>query len=241
MRPVTYTAASDISGAITIVARDPEAAYIGGGKNLIDLMKIDVMAPARLVDVTGIRSHDPRLARIDELGDGGLRIGALVSNTDLAHHPLVRTRYPVLSEALLSGATVQLRNMATVGGNLLQRTRCYYFRDTASPCNKRQPGTGCSAIGGYNRMHAVLGGSEQCIATNPSDMCVALSALDAVVRVRGSGGERTIALTDLHRIPGDHPERDTVLEHGDLIISVEIPALTFATRSHYLKNRDRSS
>jgi xanthine dehydrogenase YagS FAD-binding subunit len=204
-------------------------------------MKIDVMAPAHLVDVTGIQSRDPRLARIDEMGDGRLRIGALVSNSDLAHHPAVRTRYPVLSEALLSGATVQLRNMATVAGNLLQRTRCYYFRDTASPCNKRQPGTGCSATGGYNRMHAVLGGSDQCIATNPSDMCVALSALDAVVRVRGPAGERTIALVDFHRVPGDSPEQDTVLEHGDFIVGVDIPALPFAARSHYLKIRDRSS
>jgi len=241
MRPVSYTQATGISPAIAMVVRDAGATFLAGGTNLVDLMKIDVMTPTHLVDVTGLASRDPRLARIDEMGDGTLRIGSLVSNSDLAHHPAVRSRYPVLSEALLSGATVQLRNMATVGGNLLQRTRCYYFRDTASPCNKRQPGTGCSATGGYNRMHAVLGGSDQCIAANPSDMCVALSALDALVRVRGPGGDRTIPLADFHRLPGDHPEQDSVLEQGDFILGVDIPPLPFATRSHYLKVRDRSS
>lgn len=241
MRPLSYTQAAGIAPAITMVARDAEAAFLAGGTNLVDLMKIDVTAPTHLVDITALASHDPRLARIDELGDGTLRIGSLVSNSDLAHHPPIRSRFPVLSEALLSGATVQLRNMATVGGNLLQRTRCYYFRDTASPCNKRQPGTGCSATGGYNRMHAILGGSDQCIAVNPSDMCVALSALDAVVRVRGPGGDRTIPLVDFHRLPNDRPEQDSVLEHGDFILGVDVPPLPFATRSHYLKVRDRSS
>jgi xanthine dehydrogenase YagS FAD-binding subunit len=241
MRPVSYTQPTGVSPAIAMVARDGDAQFLAGGTNLVDLMKIDVAVPAHLVDVTGLASHDPRLARIEELGDGTLRIGSLVSNSDLAYHAAVRSRFPVLSEALLSGATVQLRNMATVGGNLLQRTRCYYFRDTASPCNKRQPGSGCSATGGYNRMHAILGGSDQCIAVNPSDMCVALTALDAVVRVRGPGGDRTIPLPDFHRLPGEHPEQDSVLDHGDFILGVDIPPLPFATRSHYLKVRDRSS
>ena len=241
MRPVSYTQATGVSPAIAMVARDADTQFLAGGTNLVDLMKIDVAAPTHLVDVTGLASHDPRLARIEEMGDGTLHVGSLVSNSDLAYHPAVRSRYPVLSEALLSGATVQLRNMATVGGNLLQRTRCYYFRDTASPCNKRQPGTGCSATGGYNRIHAVLGGSDRCIAVNPSDMCVALSALDAVVRVRGPAGDRTVPLADFHRLPGDRPDQDSVLEHGDFILGVDVPPLPFATRSHYLKVRDRSS
>jgi xanthine dehydrogenase YagS FAD-binding subunit len=177
------------------------------------------------------------------LPDGnGVRIGAMVRNSDLAEHSLIKTRYPVLSEALLSGASPQLRNMATVGGNLLQRTRCYYFYDPAFPaCNKRQPGSGCGALEGYNRIHAILGQSEQCIATHPSDMCVALAALDAVVRVRGQNGEREIRFADFHRLPGNTPERDTNLEHGELIIAVDLPSIPFAARSHYLKVRDRAS
>lgn len=241
MRAVTYTRATDRAAAITAATPPQDAAYLGGGTNLVDLMKIDVMTPAHLVDVTGLAAHDPAMGRVAALPEGGLRIGALVSNSALAHHDAVRTQYPVLSEALLSGATVQLRNMATVGGNLMQRTRCYYFRDTASPCNKRQPGTGCSALGGYNRMHAVLGGSDHCIATHPSDMAVAMVALDAVVRVQGPQGERTIPVVDFHRLPGDHPEQDTVLEPGELITAVDLPPLAFATRSHYRKVRDRAS
>lgn len=241
MRAVTYTRATDRAAAITAATPPQDAAYLGGGTNLVDLMKIDVMTPAHLVDVTGLAAHDPAMGLVVALPEGGLRIGALVSNSALAHHDAVRTQYPVLSEALLSGATVQLRNMATVGGNLMQRTRCYYFRDTASPCNKRQPGTGCSALGGYNRMHAVLGGSDHCIATHPSDMAVAMVALDAVVRVQGPQGERTIPVVDFHRLPGDHPEQDTVLEPGELITAVDLPPLAFATRSHYRKVRDRAS
>jgi xanthine dehydrogenase YagS FAD-binding subunit len=193
------------------------------------------MRPTALVDINALE-----LARIEPLGDG-VRIGALAKNSDVAEHPLVTERYPVLAQALLSGASPQLRNMATVGGNLLQRTRCSYFRDTASPCNKRQPGAGCSALEGYNRSHAILGGSQHCIATNPSDMSVALVALDAVVHIRGRSGMRTIAVKDFHLPPRDHPEIETVLEPGELITHVELPGSGFAARSHYLKVRDRAS
>jgi xanthine dehydrogenase YagS FAD-binding subunit len=204
---------------------------------LIDLMKMGVETPNELVDINRLP-----LGQIEELPNKGLRIGALARNSDVAKHELIKTRYPVLSEALLSGASPQLRNMATVGGNLLQRTRCYYFYDPAFPaCNKRKPGSGCGAIEGYNRIHAILGQSEQCIATNPSDMCVALAALDAIVRVRGPNGERDIAFADFHRLPGDTPERDTNLRPNELIIAVDLPATSFAARSHYLKARDRAS
>jgi xanthine dehydrogenase YagS FAD-binding subunit len=204
---------------------------------LIDLMKMGVETPSELVDINRLP-----LARIEELPDKRVRIGALTRNSEVAEHELIKTRYPVLSEALLSGASPQLRNMATVGGNLLQRTRCYYFYDPAFPaCNKRKPGSGCGAIEGYNRIHAILGQSEQCIATNPSDMCVALAALDAIVRVRGPNGERDIAFADFHRLPGDTPERDTNLRSNELIIAVDLPAISFAARSHYLKVRDRAS
>lgn len=238
MNPFTYSRASDANQAVAEISGKPPGKFLGGGTNLIDLMKMGVETPGQLIDINRLP-----LAQIEELPDGkGLRIGALARNSDVAEHSLIKERYPVLSEALLSGASPQLRNMATVGGNLLQRTRCYYFYDPAFPqCNKRKPGSGCGAIDGYNRIHAILGQSEQCIATNPSDMCVALAALDAVVRVRGPNGEREIAFGDFHRLPGTTPERDTNLGPNELIIAVDLPAMPFATRSHYLKVRDRAS
>ncbi len=235
MRQFSYKQAADEKAAVAAVVPEAQAAYLAGGTTLIDLMKLNVQTPATLVDITPLP-----LAKI-EIHDSGVRIGAMVSNSDVAHNPIIRQRYPVLSEALLSGASPQLRNMATVGGNLMQRTRCYYFRDTSMACNKREPGSGCPAIEGYNRIHAVLGGSPHCIATHPSDMCVALVALDAVVRTRGPRGERSIPLADFHLLPGEHPERETVLEHGELITAVDLPDSPFAARSHYLKVRDRAS
>lgn len=209
---------------------------MAGGTTLIDLIKLHVEKPAHLVDVTGLP-----LAQISDLPGGGVRIGALVKNSDLAHDARIQKSYPVLSEALLSGASPQLRNMATTAGNLMQRTRCYYFRDTATACNKREPGSGCSAIDGYNRIHAVLGTSGKCIAAHPSDMCVAMAALDAQIRVQGPRGERVIPLTEFYIPYGEDPARETVLEHGELITAVDLPALPFAARSHYLKVRDRAS
>jgi xanthine dehydrogenase YagS FAD-binding subunit len=200
------------------------------------LMRLGVEEPELLVDVTRL-PYD----RIDETAQGGLRVGATVRNSDLAAHPLVRERYPVLSEALLNGASGQLRNVATVGGNLMQRTRCVYFQDVTKPCNKREPGSGCPALEGEHRNLAILGWSEACVATHPSDMAVALSALDAVVHIQGAHGERSIPLVDFHRLPGDAPSRDTVLEHGELITAVELPALPFARRSRYVKVRERAS
>src|SRR2546421_8991365 len=201
-------------------------------------MKMGVEAPEALIDINRLP-----VAQIEELpGQKGIRIGAMVRNSDLAEHSLIKSRYPVLSQALLAGASPQLRNMATVGGNLMQRTRCYYFYDPAFPqCNKRNPGSGCGALKGYNRIHAILGQSEQCIATNPSDMNVALAALDAVVRVQGSKGEREIPIADFHRLPGSTPNVDTNLKDDELIIAVDLPAIPFAIRSHYLKVRDRAS
>jgi xanthine dehydrogenase YagS FAD-binding subunit len=210
--------------------------FIAGGTTLIDLMKLNVETPQKLVDVT----HLP-LAKIDNLPDGGLSIGAMVRNSDLAHHPVVQKNYRVLSEAFLSGATVQLRNMATTAGNLLQRTRCMYFRDTAMPCNKREPGSGCAAISGINRGLAILGTSEHCIATNPSDMNVALAALEAIIHIRGSKGERSVPIGDFHLLPGNTPDRETVLEPGDLITHVTLPAPAPDSRSLYVKLRDRAS
>jgi xanthine dehydrogenase YagS FAD-binding subunit len=212
--------------------------FLGGGTNLIDLMKMGVETPAQLIDINRLP-----LTQVEELPGGkGVRIGALARNSDVAEHQLIKSRYPVLSEAFLSGASPQLRNMATVGGNLLQRTRCYYFYDPAFPqCNKRNPGSGCGAIEGFNRIHAILGQSDQCIATHPSDMCVALAALDAVVHVQGSKGERDIAFADFHRLPGNTPNFDTNLQPDELITSVDLPTIPFATRSHYLKMRDRAS
>ncbi|VXC98307.1 putative oxidoreductase with FAD-binding domain [Burkholderia sp. 8Y] len=213
-----------------------EVRFLAGGTTLIDLMKLNVEQPARIVDISRLP-----LDKIEATDDGGVRIGATSRNSDLAHHPLIRERYAVLSQALLSGASAQLRNMATTGGNLLQRTRCVYFRDTASPCNKREPGTGCSAIGGFNRTQAILGTSEACIASNPSDMNVALAALEATVHVEGARGKRAIAFDDFHLLPGSTPERETVLEAGDLITHVTLPPPVEGTRSLYLKLRDRAS
>jgi xanthine dehydrogenase YagS FAD-binding subunit len=226
-------------------ARSPEGAianagektrFIAGGTTLVDLMKLDVERPASVIDINGLP-----LDRIEVSPDGGLKIGAMVRNSDLAWNANVRQRYAVLSEALLSGASPQLRNMATTGGNLLQRTRCYYFRDTNYKCNKREPGSGCSAIDGFHRIHAVLGGSEHCIATHPSDMAVAMMALEATVHTRGAKGERSIPLNDFYLLPGSTPDSENVLEPGELITHVTLPPLPQSTRSHYLKLRDRAS
>jgi xanthine dehydrogenase YagS FAD-binding subunit len=234
MEPFSYTR-SDEPGAAIQQARDPRARYLAGGTNLVDYMKLNVETPNRLIDINGLP-----LAKI-EVSNAGVRIGALVTNTELAYHPAIRQRYPVLSEALLSGATPQIRNMATVGGNLLQRTRCTYFRDIAWACNKRAPGSGCSALDGYNRGHAVLGTSDRCIATHPSDMCVALAALDAVIQVQGFRGERRIPIDEFYISYGEDPARENVLEHGELITAVELPNTSFFARSHYLKIRDRAA
>ncbi|MDB6083371.1 MAG: FAD-binding molybdopterin dehydrogenase [Gammaproteobacteria bacterium] len=232
-----YARARDVDGALRLVAQ-PGSQFIAGGTNLLDLMKGGLAAPSRLVDITQVGG----LAQIHELPDGGIRIGALATNSDTALHPLVRSRYPLLSQALLSGASPQLRNMATVGGNLLQRTRCPYFYDTGfDACNKRQPGSGCAALEGFNRNHAILGSSEHCIATNPSDMSVALAALDAVVQLRTPRGSRALPLQDFHRLPGDTPQLDTCLSPGEIITAVDLPPSPFAGHSHYLKVRDRAS
>ncbi len=236
MNPFRYERTSDASTAVAMLAQTPTGAFLGGGTNLVDLMKLGVAQPDLLVDI----SHLP-YDRIELLPDGGVRIGAAVRNSDLAANRTIRARYPMLAQALLAGASGQLRNLATTGGNLLQRTRCVYFQDVSKPCNKREPGSGCPAREGYHRNLAILGASEACIATHPSDMAVAMVALDAVVRVLGPDGERTIPLTSFHRLPGDEPQRDTVLEHGDLITAVDLPPLTFATHSHYRKVRDRAS
>jgi len=237
MNDFSYVRAADIDGALRLAAQ-PGAAFIAGGTNLVDLIKGGVAEPRVLVDITRITA----LATVQESAPGGVRIGALAPNSDLALHPLIVARYPLLSQALLSGASAQLRNMATVGGNVLQRTRCYYFYDTGfERCNKRRPGSGCGAREGYNRMHAILGGSEHCIAVNPSDMCVALAALDAVVEVRSLRGTRRIPMTEFHRLPGDTPQRDTNLGAGELITAVELPPSRYARHSHYLKLRDRAS
>jgi len=231
-----YARAGDAADAVQQIAADPRAKFIAGGTNLIDLMKEEVERPTRLIDITRLP-----LRSVEETAEGGVRIGALVPNSDLAYHPLIERRYPILASAILAGASAQLRNMASTGGNLLQRTRCYYFYDTATPCNKREPGSGCSALTGLNRMHAILGTSEACIATHPSDMCVALAALDATVHVVGPVGARTIAFSDFHRLPGDTPQRDTNLEPHELVTAVELPARGFAVNYTYLKIRDRLS
>ncbi|WP_432251836.1 FAD binding domain-containing protein [Streptomyces sp. HNM1019] len=236
MRPFRYERADEIPAAVATLVREADAAYLAGGTNLVDLMRLEVTTPELLIDVRRLTSD-----RIEELPDGGLRIGAAVPNSDLAADLRVRRRYPVLSQALLSGASGQLRNLATTGGNLLQRTRCPYFQNVTTPCNKRVPGSGCSAVEGYQRDMAVLGASPACVATHPSDMAVALAALDAVVTVVGPAAERRIPLTGLHRLPEDTPERDTVLEHGELITAVELPPPHAAARSRYRKVRDRAS
>ena len=237
MIPFEYRRAADAQEAVATVAARPDAVFLGGGTNLVDHMKLGVAAPHMLVDVSRLPLTD-----VEETPGGGLRVGAAVRNSDLAAHPLVRQRYPALARALLSGASGQLRNTATTGGNLLQRTRCRYFQDVTTPCNKREPGSGCAAIGGWDRHHAVLGASEHCIAVHPSDMAVGLLALDATVHVLGADGARTLPLANLHRLPGDAPERDTVLAHGELITAVELPPASGMTRrSTYRKVRERAS
>ncbi|MET7854743.1 xanthine dehydrogenase family protein subunit M [Streptomyces avermitilis] len=236
MKPFAYVRAGSVQEAADAHASRPGARYLAGGTNLVDLMKLGVEQPAALIDVSRLP-----LGTVEELADGSLRIGATVRNSDLAAHPLVRDRYPVLSQALLAGASGQLRNVATTGGNLLQRTRCPYFQDVSKPCNKRAPGTGCGARDGVRRDHAVLGHSEQCIATNPSDMAVALAALDARVELYGADGERFVPATEFHRLPGDRPEQDTELRPGELITGVVLPAASAGFPSLYRKARDRAS
>jgi len=235
MIPFTYTRAASVSDAIRLGAAT-QAKYLGGGTNLVDLLRETIEQPSSLVDVTGLSNT------IEERSDGSLMIGAAAHNTAVAEHPAVRRRYPVLARAILAGASAQVRNMATVGGNLLQRTRCTYFYDNDSArCNKREPGRGCDALDGFNRTHAILGTSSACVATHPSDMCVALAALGAVVHLTGAKGARTVPLTGLHRLPGERPDVETELEPGELITAVEVPALSFAARSTYRKVRDRAS
>ena len=234
MTPFTYAKPSSIDQAVQLAG--PGARFIAGGTNLLDLMKENVARPAQLIDINDLPLRD-----ISPTPDGGLRIGALVSNAELAWNPLVDQGYPLLAQAILAGASPQLRNMASTGGNLLQRTRCLYFYDTATPCNKRAPGSGCPARDGLNRNHAILGASPLCVAVHPSDMCVALAALEARVIVRGRSGERCVAFADFHRLPGDTPERDNTLADDELILAIELPAPRFAAYSHYLKVRDRAS
>jgi xanthine dehydrogenase YagS FAD-binding subunit len=231
-----YARATDVADALRQIVGNPGAKLVAGGTNLIDLMKMEVERPAKLIDITRLP-----LKQIEDTPGGGLRIGALVRNSDLAYHAPVEQRYPVLASAIKAGASQQLRNMASTGGNLLQRTRCAYFYDTTTPCNKRTPGSGCSAIGGLNRMHAILGASDACIAVHPSDMCVALAILEAKVHVTGASGDRSIAIADFHRLPGDTPQRDTNLDAGEIITAVELPPKGFAKNYSYLKIRDRLS
>lgn len=239
MNRFSYHRADTIDDAVRALAADPAAKIIAGGTNLVDLMKYDVEKPSTLIDVTRIKA----LKGISETEDGGLRIGALVPNTTVAYDERVASRYPLLASAILAGATPQLRNAATTGGNLNQRTRCYYFNDVATPCNKREPGSGCSAIGGLNRIHAILGASEHCIATHPSDMCVALAALGADVHVVGPDGERVIPFADYHRLPGDAPQCDNTLRLGEIVVSIVLPpdAASHGVHHSYLKLRDRLS
>lgn len=246
MNPFVYVRPDEVAGAVAECALPPTdtpsiACFIAGGTNLIDLMKQTVAQPAKLVDINRLP-----LSTIEELPDGGLRLGALVTNADTAYHPLVKARYPLLSQTILAGASPQLRNMATNGGNLFQRTRCYYFYDTATPCNKRKPGDGCGAIDGYNRVCGILGTETEnpqttCIATHPSDMCVALAALEAVVQVTGLTGQRSIPMADFHRLSGHEPDRDNTLQPGELVIAIDLPATGFAQHYTYLKLRDRTS
>jgi len=239
MQAFHYTRAADVAEAVRLAAPGgpgDRVRFLAGGTTLVDLMKLDVETPTHVVDINGLG-----LDQVELLPDGAVRVGALVRNADLARHPHIAARYPVLAQALLSGASAQLRNMATTSGNLLQRTRCVYFRDRAARCNKREPGSGCDALGGYNRNLAILGGSPHCIATNPSDMNVALMALDAVVHVQGPAGARTIALQDFYLLPGDTPHRETSLRQGELITHVTLPPVPAGTHSGYLKLRDRAS
>jgi len=235
MRAFEYSEARSVDEALAAIG--PDAKFLAGGTNLVDLMKGDVEVPAKVIGINALP-----LTEISATAEGGVRIGALVRNSDCAAHPLIRERYPLLAQAMLAGASAQLRNMASMGGNLLQRTRCYYFYDAAfDRCNKRKPGSGCAALEGYNRIHAILGASDQCVAVHPSDMAVALAALDGVVEVRGRGGSRRIPAADFHRLPGDTPQRDTNLAPDELVVAIELPPNGFADRSHYLKVRDRAS
>lgn len=236
MRPFTYTRPDTVPAAMEAAAANPGTRYLAGGTNLVDLMRADVEHPAALIDITALP-----LKEIEQLPNGNVRIGALAKNSHVAAHPLIRTHYPVLTQAILAGASGQLRNMATVGGNLLQRTRCHYFYDTATPCNKRTPGDGCAALTGHTRNHAILGTSRHCIATHPSDMCVALTALDATVEAESPSGTRRFPLTDLHRPPGTTPDVETTLHPNELITAVELPPLPAAENSRYRKVRDRAS
>jgi xanthine dehydrogenase YagS FAD-binding subunit len=236
MKNFAYARAQNVDAAIGLFSRHANAKFLGGGTNLVDLMRENIEQPDALIDVTRLPS--PGIA---ELPEGGVSIGASVRNSAVANHPLIRERYPVLSQAILFGASGQIRNMATTGGNLMQRTRCYYFYDEASRCNKRTPGAGCDAIGGFNRMHAILGASDHCIATHPSDMCVALAALDAIVHVKGEGGERAIPFNSFHNLPGETPHVETTLRPGELITAIHLPPLPFAKNSRYRKVRDRAS
>ena len=237
MRPFKFISAETATAAVESHTKDQKTHYLGGGTNLIDLMKEDVERPENLIEVA-----DLPFKSIEATASGGLSLGAMVSNTETANHPEVRENYPLLSMAMLSAATEQIRNMATNGGNLLQRTRCSYFYETSMPCNKRDPGSGCGAIEGVNRLHAIFGWSDQCVATHPSDMCVGLVALDAVVNVqKADGSTRSIPFTDFHRLPGDQPEKDTNLEPGELITSIELPKSNFSKNYYYLKVRERSS
>jgi xanthine dehydrogenase YagS FAD-binding subunit len=233
--PFSYFRAGDVAKAVAEGAGD-QVRFLAGGTNLVDLMKENVEKPARIVDITRLP-----LNKIEDIAGGKLRLGALATNADTAYDPRIQKRYPLLASAMLAGASAQLRNAATNGGNLNQRTRCYYFYDTATPCNKREPGSGCGAIGGLNRLHAILGASAQCIATHPSDMCIALAALEAEVRVAGPGGERVIPFADYHRLPGDEPWRDNTLERGELVTAIDLPAEGFSSHYSYLKLRDRLS
>jgi len=236
LRPFRYVRASNPNGAARVVGANPNAKFLAGGTNLLDLMKEDVERPNEVVDLTRLSLKEIKPLR------GGVSIGALATNTETANNPLIRSNYPLLSQAIVAGASAQLRNMATNGGNLLQRTRCQYFYDTAMPCNKREPGSGCGALQGLNRYHAIFGWSDQCVATYPGDMATALYALEAVVRVRAAdGSERTIPIDEFHRLPGDTPQRDTNLEHGELIVAIELPKSTLAASSYYLKVRERAS
>jgi len=235
MTPFTFAKARTEREALDLV-HQPNTVFIAGGTTLLDLMKLNVQTPAGLIDINGLP-----LDKIEVEANGSLRVGAMVRNSDLAHHPKVQKSFPVLAEALLSGASPQLRNMATTGGNLMQRTRCYYFRDPIYACNKRQPGSGCAALEGFNRIHAVLGGSDHCIATHPSDMAVALVVLQAVVHTSGGKGERSVPIEEFHVLPGNTPHIETVLQPGELITHVTVPANAFAARSAYVKLRDRAS
>ncbi|RYD24320.1 MAG: xanthine dehydrogenase family protein subunit M [Verrucomicrobiaceae bacterium] len=236
MKPFNYFPATDLSSAVRELSSHASAMVIAGGTNLVDLMKEHVLTPMEVVDITRLA-----MGEIREMEDGGVSLGALATNADTARHPLVSERYPLLASAILAGASPQLRNRATDGGNLLQRTRCPYFYDSALPCNKRLPGSGCPAREGYNRMHAILGASEECVATHPSDMCVALAALGATVVLEGVDGARRVPFHDFHLLPGEHPERETVMNPGEVITSIELPSSPFARHSHYLKIRDRRS